>query len=138
MGTVISDSGTIVNTVHSLEVYQAALDLFFKTGRYEFLHAPFWPDETNPNWKSPVILITEDENPYNKATLNDMQVAAETFYIHQYNRSPESVTYKPGPPRKVEKLPGRNDLCPCKSGKKFKNCHINNVKELQAILNVSN
>ncbi|MDR1340428.1 MAG: preprotein translocase subunit SecA [Prevotellaceae bacterium] len=26
-------------------------------------------------------------------------------------------------PVKVEKRPGRNDLCPCGSGKKFKNCH---------------
>ncbi len=27
------------------------------------------------------------------------------------------------PPRTVEKLPGRNDPCPCGSGKKFKKCH---------------
>ena len=130
-----SDSVTIATTVHPLEVYQAALDLFVKTGRYEFLHAPFWPDENNPNWRSP-ILIVEDENPYPKTTIGNLQIAAETFYL--YERAPESVTYKPGPPRKVEKLPGRNDLCPCKSGKKFKNCHINNIKDLQAILNVSN
>ena len=26
-------------------------------------------------------------------------------------------------PIKVDKLPGRNDPCPCGSGKKFKNCH---------------
>jgi len=23
----------------------------------------------------------------------------------------------------VEKRPGRNDMCPCGSGKKYKNCH---------------
>ena len=28
-------------------------------------------------------------------------------------------------------LPGRNDICPCGSGKKFKNCHINNPEELE-------
>jgi len=26
-------------------------------------------------------------------------------------------------PYTAEKMPGRNDLCPCGSGKKFKNCH---------------
>ena len=26
-------------------------------------------------------------------------------------------------PRRVEKTPGRNDLCPCGSGKKYKKCH---------------
>ena len=26
-------------------------------------------------------------------------------------------------PRRVEKAPGRNDPCPCRSGKKFKKCH---------------
>ena len=26
-------------------------------------------------------------------------------------------------PIHVDKLPGRNDPCPCGSGKKFKNCH---------------
>ncbi len=28
-----------------------------------------------------------------------------------------------GPPVRVEKLPGRNDPCPCGSGKKYKKCH---------------
>ena len=28
-----------------------------------------------------------------------------------------------GKPRKVEKVPGRNDPCDCGSGKKYKNCH---------------
>jgi preprotein translocase subunit SecA len=26
-------------------------------------------------------------------------------------------------PVRVQKMPGRNDPCPCGSGKKFKNCH---------------
>ena len=30
---------------------------------------------------------------------------------------------QPVQPVRVEKLPGRNDPCPCGSGKKFKNCH---------------
>ena len=30
---------------------------------------------------------------------------------------------QPQMPLHAEKMPGRNDLCPCGSGKKFKNCH---------------
>ena len=30
---------------------------------------------------------------------------------------------QPTQPIKVDKMPGRNDPCPCGSGKKFKNCH---------------
>lgn len=42
--------------------------------------------------------------------------------------SQENEYYEPSAPVKqepirVEKLPGRNDACPCGSGKKFKNCH---------------
>lgn len=29
-----------------------------------------------------------------------------------------------GDPIVAQTIPRRNDLCPCKSGKKFKNCHI--------------
>ncbi len=34
---------------------------------------------------------------------------------------------QPVQPLKVEKLPGRNDPCPCGSGLKFKNCHGKNL-----------
>ena len=34
---------------------------------------------------------------------------------------------QPVQPMRVEKLPGRNDPCPCGSGKKFKNCHGKNL-----------
>ena len=30
-------------------------------------------------------------------------------------------------PFTADKLPGRNDPCPCGSGKKFKNCHGRNL-----------
>lgn len=30
--------------------------------------------------------------------------------------------FKPGPPRRVEKTPGRNEPCVCESGKKYKRC----------------
>ena len=34
---------------------------------------------------------------------------------------------QPVQPVRVEKLPGRNDPCPCGSGKKFKQCHGRNL-----------
>lgn len=34
---------------------------------------------------------------------------------------------QPVQPIRAEKLPGRNDPCPCGSGKKFKNCHGRNL-----------
>ncbi len=38
------------------------------------------------------------------------------------------------PQRKTVQLPGRNDRCPCGSGKKFKDCHIDKVDEIMPIL----
>ena len=34
---------------------------------------------------------------------------------------------QPRTPFTAEKVPGRNDPCPCGSGKKFKNCHGRNL-----------
>jgi preprotein translocase subunit SecA len=36
--------------------------------------------------------------------------------------------------RKAVQLPGRNDLCPCGSGKKFKACHLGREEELLALM----
>ena len=35
----------------------------------------------------------------------------------------ESASRQQRQPIRKDKLPGRNDPCPCGSGKKFKNCH---------------
>ena len=35
----------------------------------------------------------------------------------------ESAQQQRRQPIRKDKLPGRNDPCPCGSGKKFKNCH---------------
>jgi len=43
-------------------------------------------------------------------------ISQETDYIEP------SAPVKQEPIR-VEKAPGRNDACPCGSGKKYKNCH---------------
>jgi preprotein translocase subunit SecA len=36
--------------------------------------------------------------------------------------------------RKAVQLPGRNDMCPCGSGKKFKQCHLGREDEIMHIL----
>jgi len=44
-------------------------------------------------------------------------------YMSQENEYHEPSAPVKQEPIRVEKLPGRNDACPCGSGKKFKNCH---------------
>ena len=53
-----------------------------------------------------------------KADLND---PAQQAAAHHDTR--ESAAQAPRTPYKADKMPGRNDPCPCGSGKKFKNCH---------------
>ncbi len=36
-------------------------------------------------------------------------------------------------PNRKEKLPGRNDKCPCGSGKKAKKCCLDKIKALAAL-----
>jgi preprotein translocase subunit SecA len=45
----------------------------------------------------------------------------------------ENVAAKPQ--RKAVTLPGRNDRCPCGSGKKFKDCHLGKEQEIMHLLN---
>ncbi len=53
-----------------------------------------------------------------KVDLNDPAQAAAA---HQDTR--ESAAQETRTPYVADKMPGRNDPCPCGSGKKFKNCH---------------
>ncbi len=39
------------------------------------------------------------------------------------------ITHNKGNPVRFFDKPSRNDLCPCQSGLKFKNCHIGNWQE---------
>jgi len=57
--------------------------------------------------------------PGTPADLNDPAQQAAAAYD---TRGPQ-----PRSPFTAEKLPGRNDPCPCGSGKKFKNCHGRNL-----------
>lgn len=44
--------------------------------------------------------------------------------------SSEMANLAKKPQRKAVQLPGRNDRCPCGSGKKFKDCHISNPEAI--------
>ena len=46
----------------------------------------------------------------------------EEGYKYDIYIDPTAIGQKPQPVS-VEKKPGRNDPCPCSSGKKFKKCH---------------
>jgi preprotein translocase subunit SecA len=48
--------------------------------------------------------------------------------------SSEVAQMRVKPARKAFQEPGRNDLCPCGSGKKYKHCHINNPDEIMHLL----
>jgi len=49
--------------------------------------------------------------------LNDALFAAQDMRLFWLNYAPKTA------PIRREPLPGRNDPCPCGSGKKFKQCH---------------
>ena len=55
--------------------------------------------------------LTRDE------LIHEALYAAQDMRLYWVDHAP-----KP-PPRRAGDLPGRNDLCPCGSGKKFKKCH---------------
>jgi uncharacterized protein len=55
--------------------------------------------------------LTRDE------LIQEALFAAQDLRLYWLDHAP-----KP-PPRRVDALPGRNDPCPCGSGKKFKKCH---------------
>ena len=48
------------------------------------------------------------------------QISGENDYIDPSEQIKQE-------PIRVEKAPGRNDLCPCGSGKKYKHCHGKDV-----------
>jgi preprotein translocase subunit SecA len=53
-----------------------------------------------------------------KETKQDLTDPNQQAAANRDTREPQKVE-----PVRVQKMPGRNDLCPCGSGKKFKNCH---------------
>ena len=53
-----------------------------------------------------------------KETKQDLTDPNQQAAANRDTREPQRVE-----PIRAQKMPGRNDLCPCGSGKKFKNCH---------------
>ena len=63
-----------------------------------------------------------DRPDYAGGTPADLNDPAQQAAAAQDTRGPQPRT-----PFTAEKVPGRNDPCPCGSGKKFKNCHGRNL-----------
>jgi preprotein translocase subunit SecA len=57
-----------------------------------------------------------------RANKADIEAAGEDYAANEIDYFDPSEGVKQAPV-KVEKMPGRNDQCPCGSGKKYKNCH---------------
>jgi len=57
-----------------------------------------------------------------RANKAEIDAAGEDYAANEKDYYDPSEGIKQAPV-KVEKLPGRNDQCPCGSGKKYKNCH---------------
>jgi uncharacterized protein len=63
------------------------------------------------------------EELYEGEALNRDELIHEALYAAQDMRLYWLDHAPKPPPRRVGELPGRNDPCPCGSGKKFKKCH---------------
>jgi uncharacterized protein len=61
--------------------------------------------------------LYEGEQLSRDELIQEALYAAQDLRLYWLDHAP-----KP-PPRRVDALPGRNDPCPCGSGKKFKKCH---------------
>ncbi len=57
-----------------------------------------------------------------RANKDDVDARGDNYAVNEGDLADESEAIKQMP-IKVEKLPGRNDACPCGSGKKYKACH---------------
>ena len=67
----------------------------------------------------------EEHTNRQQYTENKQSLPEEQITDANQARAAQSDTraQHPNNPIVKDKLPGRNDLCPCGSGKKFKNCH---------------
>jgi preprotein translocase subunit SecA len=75
------------------------------------VQAPQQVREAAPEPEQPKQQLQESHGP-NQSPEDSMQKAAQ-----------RDTRERPSQPIVKEQLPGRNDPCPCGSGKKFKNCH---------------
>ena len=71
--------------------------------------------EAAPEQPTPRQQYTENKQSANEEQLVDQNQQAAASH--------DTRAQQPRNPIMKDKLPGRNDPCPCGSGKKFKNCH---------------
>ncbi|MCB0211238.1 MAG: SEC-C domain-containing protein [Anaerolineae bacterium] len=67
----------------------------------------------------PTIMVREAPQPKNVQAIHPSASAASTPKAETAGATPQTPT-----PVRVQKTPGRNDLCHCGSGKKYKHCHM--------------
>ena len=89
------------------------VSILMRSGIPEMQQAPQEAPQEMPRQQKPQY--TETKRDLNEEQLQDPNQAAAA--------ANDTRAQQPRTPLVKDKLPGRNDPCPCGSGKKFKNCH---------------
>ncbi|MGM9777270.1 MAG: SEC-C metal-binding domain-containing protein, partial [Prevotella sp.] len=89
------------------------VSILMRSGIPEMQQAPQEAPQEMPRQQRPQY--TETKRDLNEEQLQDPNQAAAAAH--------DTRAQQPRTPLVKDKLPGRNDPCPCGSGKKFKNCH---------------
>ena len=89
------------------------VSILMRSGIPEMQQAPQEAPQEMPRQQNPQY--TETKRDLNEEQLQDPHQAAAAAH--------DTRAQQPRTPLVKDKLPGRNDPCPCGSGKKFKNCH---------------
>ena len=89
------------------------VSILMRSGIPEMQQAPQEAPQDMPRQEKPQY--TETKRDLNEEQLSDPNQAAAAAH--------DTRAQQPRTPLVKDKLPGRNDPCPCGSGKKFKNCH---------------
>ena len=89
------------------------VSILMRSGIPEMQQAPQEAPQEMPRQQKPQY--TETKRDLNEEQLQDPNQAAAAAH--------DTRAQQPHTPLVKDKLPGRNDPCPCGSGKKFKNCH---------------
>ncbi len=82
----------------------------------EHIAAVAWPDGS-PEMASHAAAHYPKEMPTRDDLIDEACFAVQDLRVWWLDHAPRPAT------RRVEPTPGRNDPCPCGSGKKFKKCH---------------
>ena len=74
-------------------------------------------DPASKAFRDAIKALGHRKTPDRDALIGDALFCAQSFRVFW------AVVAPRGTPRRVEAAPGRNDPCPCGSGRKFKKCH---------------